>query len=119
MWPHQTHSMGYAQLVQVAARAEHEYLSTWDRITLLRQLFTTLNGCGVKMAAASYSGDDLYMRERINPKKPAGRSRSLESLNSLLATRHRVCSHGEKPEEPRLYAQTDAFPDDSKPVFLD
>lgn len=36
----------------------HEYLSTWDRITLLWQLFTTLNGCGVKMAAASYEEDE-------------------------------------------------------------
>lgn len=52
----------------------HEYLSTWDRITLLWQLFTTLNGCGVKMAAASYDEDDPYMRERFNPKKPAGHS---------------------------------------------
>lgn len=69
----------------------HEYLSTWDRITLLWQLFTTLNGCGVKMAAVSYDKDDPYMRERFNPKKPAGNSPSLGEPPSLACHKVQWC----------------------------
>lgn len=58
---------------------------------LLWQLFTTLNGCGVKMAAVSYDEDDLYMRERFNPKKPAGHSPFLGEPPSLACHKVQRC----------------------------
>lgn len=73
----------------------HKYLSTWDKITLLWQLFTTLNCCGIKMAAASYDKDDRYMRERLNPKKPAGHSHFLGEPPSF------ACHNVQKCRQPQ------------------